>query len=196
MKFLRSPWVTGALVVVAVAVVIYQILPQLRSRRPTARPAPSASSASKPPNPIASAAPKHSTPRAPASPVANNGPDEASEPAMNRLYLEGRFAGWVTAPQRDPFLLVAPRPAQKGAVRTNSLVATWKLTGIWNQPGSRLAVINNKVYSEGDEIQGFQVHKIDGDVVWFNGTNGLERLTLGRRSSAVPAAPTNAPLPK
>ena len=201
MKFLRNPWVTGALALIALAVVFYQVFAPQRSRRPAPVSPASPAAASMPPNAVApagnSASPatplQHSASPALASRGATGGLAEAPGPGMDRTYLESRFAGWINAPQRDPFLLVAPVPAQKILVPTNSPVALWKLTGIWNQAGSRLAVINNKVYGEGDEIQGFRIQRIEGDEVWFNGTNGLERLGLQRHRSAVPPAPPNAP---
>ncbi len=191
MKFLRNPWVTGALAVIAVAVVVYQFMPQQRSGRSApVSPAPPAV-ASAPDNSGSPATPalQHSTPPASASLGATGGPAEAPGPGMDRTQLESRFAGWVNAPQRDPFLLVSLGP-QKTIVPTNSPVALWKLTGVWDQTGSRLAVVNNKVYGEGDEIQGFRIQKIEGDEVWFNTTNGLERIELKRHLSGVP---TNAP---
>lgn len=193
MKFLRNPWVTGALALVAVAVVFYQVLGSQRSRRP-APVSPAAPATARPPNAIAPApgnAQSRATPApALASLLATGSPAEAPGSGMDRSYLENRFAAWVNAPQRDPFLLVTVGPAQKIVVPTNSPVASWKLTGIWNQDGGRLAVINNKVHGEGDEIQGYRIERIEGDEVWFNGTNGLERLGLRRHRSAVP---TNAP---
>jgi hypothetical protein len=193
MKFLRNPWVTGALAVVAVGVVFYQLFaPQLRSRRPIAS-SPDAPSVQSPPPSIAPTPPPHSTAPASASAGTSGTPAESPEPAMDRAYLETHFAGWVNVSQRDPFLLVTPEPAQKNSALTNSPVASWKLKGIWNQTGSHLAIINNGVYQEGDEIQGFRIEKIEGDEVWFRGTNGIERLGLARHRSAVRATPTNAP---
>jgi hypothetical protein len=124
------------------------------------------------------------------------GPVELPEPVMDRGYLESHFAAWVNAPRRDPFLLAVPAPVQKQVVRGNSPVESWKLSGIWNQAGSRLAVINKRVYGEGDEIQGFRIQKIAGDEVWFSGTNGLERLGLQRHPSATGGASANPPREK
>jgi len=179
MKLLRNPWVTGALAVIAVAVVVYQVVAPQRSRRP----APAS-----PASPTAAVAPAPGNPGSRATPALQH-----SGSGMDRSYIESRFAGWVNVPRRDPFLLFASGPAQKNLMHTNSPLASWKLTGIWNQAGSRLAVINNKVYGVGDAIQGYQVEKIEGDEVWLNGTNGLERLGFQRHRSAAPPSPGNTP---
>jgi hypothetical protein len=55
-------------------------------------------------------------------------------------------------------------------------VIKWKLKGIWRQTGGRVAAINNGVYSEGDSIDGYKIEKIDGDQIWFQGPERLERL--------------------
>jgi hypothetical protein len=193
MNFLRNPWVTGALAVVAGVVVYFQVFaPQ--SRSPGSAPVSPLPPVS--PRPQNAVAPAPRNPPALAGRGATNGPAEAPEPRMDRTYLETRFPRWVNAPQRDPFLLIGPEPAQKNLVPTNSPVASWKLTGLWSQTDGHLAVLNNKVYAEGDEIEGYRIEKIEGDEVWLRGTNGLERLGLLRHRSAVKAPKAQAPRPK
>jgi hypothetical protein len=183
-SLLRNPWVTGVLAAAALGVVAYQFLaPQLRSRgatpaRPVARPVSSpGSNVSSLPSP----APETRDPR-----LETRDPRLEIGPGIDRGFVEARFAGWVNAPKRDPFLLVLSASAPKQSLVTNSPVATWKLSGIWNQEGVRLAVINRRVYGEGDEIEGYRVERIVGDEVWFMGTNGLERLGIQQHRSAAP----------
>ena len=115
---------------------------------------------------------------------------------MDRAFLESRFAAWVSAPARDPFLLVMPNEGHSHPVLTNSPVANWKLSGIWNQEGIRLAVINHRVYGEGDEIEGYRVERIVGGEVWFLGTNGVERLGIQQHHSPPPKTPPKPPANK
>jgi hypothetical protein len=197
-KFLRNPWVSGALAVAAVAVVIFQVLgPQSRSRRPApSNPQPPATAA--PPPVAAKSAPIASQPAPPPAPVpsrpALEDTNKTPEPLLDRAYLDRHFAGWVNAPRRDPFLLVTP-VVQKSVAPTNSPVRLWKVRALWNQTGGLLAVINNKVYSVGDEIHGYRIERIEGDEVWFAGTNGIERLEILGHRSAVPATLTNGMAP-
>jgi hypothetical protein len=194
MNFLRNPWVTGALAIVAGVVVYFQVFaPQ--SRSPGSAPKSPPPSASPGPQNAPAPAPTRPNPLALAALAATNGRADASEFRMDRAYLESRFPRWVNAPERDPFLVIAPEPALKNLVPTNSPVASWKLTGLYQTVG-HLAVLNNKVYAEGDEIEGYRIEKIDGDEVWLRGTNGLERLGLLRHRSAVKAPPAQAPRPK
>ena len=181
MSLLRNPWVTGLLAAAAIGVVGYQFLPQLRSRAPA--PAPPVSSPGSQVSSPPGLGPGTRDSRLETSRASAPMPAEAPGPGMDRGFLENRFASWVNAPKRDPFLLVLPQVDHPHQVATNSPVATWKLSGIWNQEGVRLAVINHRVYGEGDEIEGYRVQKIVGDEVWFLGTNGVERLGVQQHRS-------------
>jgi hypothetical protein len=129
-------------------------------------------------------------------------PATATTASALAVLVEQRFKSWVSAPLRDPFLLLVPGVREPSLLNeeTNSPVPTWKLKAIWNQTGSRLAVINRGVYREGDEIQGYRILKIEGDEVWFQGPTRRERLGFDRRSSKAappprPAAPQPPPRP-
>ena len=189
MKFLRNPIVTGILAVVAVIVVAYQFMGSnihFQFNSATARKVAS------------SIAPSIVSPPPAPAPVATNKVAEAngSEPdqAIDRGFLEARFAKWVAAPLRDPFLLfVTDKEKEKEEKEFQSPIAKWKLQGIWDQTGGKLAVINNRVHKIGDEIEGYKILRIEGDEVWFQGPKRKERLALERRGPAVVPNPVFLP---
>ncbi len=185
MKLLRNPLFTTGLVIVAIAVVFYQLIaPRLRLGRVFNPP-------NAPPAPLSLASAAAATP-APARVSARKSASGALALApIDREYAELHFDGWVEWPQRDPFLLLTPEPDETPAVtETNSPVPTWKLRALWAQTGSRLAVINRGTYREGDEIEGYRIDTIDTGGVWFIGPRERERLGFDTR----PRPPaTNAP---
>lgn len=186
MKALRSPWVSGALVILAVAVFLYQFR---QPRRAQPRPAPAQA-----PAPVARL-PKIKVPL-PAVPAATNA---AVLPALgiDRAYAESHLAEWADSPQRDPFFLI-PVVSDKPVHQYTSPVPNWKLKGIWRQTGGRVAAINNRVYSEGESIEGYKIERIEDDQVWFQGPERMERLgfepdNLGKGSSPPEARPGKPP---
>ena len=203
MKMLRSPWVVGALVVVAVVVVFFQAFkPQWQRWRArvessvetkTTVASPATKSAGKPlasaPN---SAKPAAKTPSVYAPPPKN---PELPQKGIDADYVASRFVGWVSSPPRDPFLSVAASRTDTNSVAEGpSPVPTWKLSGIWRQTGGRSAAINGLVYSEGDEIEGWKVERIEADQVIVRGTNRVERLTIfgGVQGSPASSPPVQA----
>lgn len=177
MKFLRNPIVTGLLVLAALGMMVYQIYAP-RWERARARV----------PQPIAAAVAAVVRAVAP-PPVATPTPAPAENPALaelepeaaiDRKYAAAHFDAWVESPARDPFLLLGaqlPEMKDPGA-DTNSPIRRMKLRGIWDQTGSRLAVIDRDVYSQGDEIDGYKIIEIGSDEVWFEGPRSKERLGL------------------
>ena len=186
MKFLRNPIVTGILAVVAVIVVLVQIAPHTRFSFRGASPPPLAA----PPAPTPVPRPHAATTTGPVALAdAKAEAERLPQQTLDREFLKLHFDGWVKWPQRDPFQVISPDPPDPSGknVETNSPVASWKLRAIWAQTASKpLAVINQRVYGEGDEIQGYKIIKIDGDEVLFQGPHRKERLALERR---VPAHP-------
>lgn len=183
MKLLRNPIVTGILAVVALAVVFYQAGgAKLLRARPKAPSATAIAPPTAPPaaNPVATAANPARDNGSPATGINSN--RESAMPsnrAVDREFAAANFKHWIRDSRlRDPFLLLQPavEAVDTTAAETNSPVATWKLKAIWNQTGSRLAVINNGVYRVGDEIEGYKILRIENDEVWFQGQNRKERL--------------------
>ena len=188
MKLLRNPVFTAGLVLVAIALVFYQLgSPGMRFGR---RFAP----ASLTPSPLSSALPAKAPPAQPARVPQKSGPQKSLPQPIDREWADAHFDGWVEWPQRDPFLLLTPDPEEiAGTVETNSPVPTWKLKAILAQTGVRLAVINRGAYRELDEIEGYRIDHIDTSGVTFMGPKGPERLGFDTR----PNAPgTNQPPPK
>lgn len=192
MRFLRNPIISGILVVVAVMVLAYQFtggaMARFRSGGLTQRVVKELVSAARPtpsmPAPVSS----------PATIETSDGPTEPT--TIDRAYLEGRFAKWVAAPLRDPFLLFADaKDKAKEEEEFASPISKWKLQGIWDQTGGKLAVINKRVHRIGDEIEGYKIIRIEGDEVWFQGPKRKERLAMERRGPAVVPNPVFLPAP-
>ena len=205
MKLFRSPWFVGLLAVVAVFTVFFNVFrPQwnrwrARMDSSTSQTAVVAQQTGMAKPLVAPVAPQAAVaaPRIPK--VYAPGPRTAGQTRDTILvdYVALHFRQWVDAPHRDPFL--APSSLTIGSATnvlaegTNS-VQTWILSGIWRQTGGQLAAINGQVYSEGDEIEGWRIEKIDVDQVWFRGTNNvLERLRF-KQFEAIPP-PIQAPAP-
>lgn len=184
MKLLRNPIFTTGLVIVAVAVVFYQlVMPRMRFGRPSAM----AGSALLPASALSALS-------APVRPAAKKVVAETPGAGIDREYAELHFDGWIEWPQRDPFLLLTPDPEELSAnTETNSPVPTWKLRAILAQTGSRMAVINRGWYHEGDEIDGYRIDRIETGGVWFLGPREKERLGFDTRPR--PAGTNSTPAP-
>jgi hypothetical protein len=190
MRFLRNPIVTGILALVAVGMVFYRfVLPYLATSSPqSVLPAIM-------PNPFATRAVANAT-------ALKQQLSEAAAPwrgpVIDREFVEGRFAKWVASPKRDPFLLlgVDPKDKEMQELLEPSPIAKWKLNAIWDQTGSRLAVINNAVHQVGDDIAGFKIIRIESEEVWFQGPKRKERLGLLNRGPTVLPDPSFIPASK
>lgn len=195
MKFLRNPIITGILAVVAVFVLAYQFSSGAMRRFHPARITKRLVTelvkvASHAPPPMPDPVPKNSV----------SDPDLTPDSEVDRNYLEGHFAKWVATPQRDPFLLFSTdKEKNKEEAEFASPLAKWKLQGIWDQTGGKLAVINKRVHRVGDEIEGYKILRIEADEVWFQGPKRKERLAMDRRGPAVMQnpifLPPTSPLP-
>jgi len=162
----------AVLAALAVVVVGIQFWPMLRSRF--------ARSSPPPPSPAPTAAP--SAPAKPPTPPADSpAPPQAPKSTLEIAVLESNSVRWAEAPRNDPFKV----RFYVGAQGTNSRPAREVLTlnAVWEQAkDSRLAVINNHVFSEGDVIVlkdrdvilQYRVSDIEPDRVWVDGPNGRE----------------------
>jgi hypothetical protein len=179
MKLLRNPIVTGILALLAVGVVFVQFGGMKLFRSGTT--APMRATLETPPAPANQLpAPSRVVQEQPASKAIQDGLTSTGSLArgMDHEFAAAHFNTWVTEGRmRDPFLLIQPAMEDSSSgTDTNSPVASWKLKAIWNQTGSRLAVINDGVYRVGDEIQGYKILRIENDEVWFQGPGRRERL--------------------
>jgi hypothetical protein len=103
--------------------------------------------------------------------------------AIDRQMAEARFSQWAESPRRDPFRLV-PFVSDLPVHAYPSPVLGWKLQAIWRQTGGRIATINNRIYAEGDKVQGYRIQKIEADQVWFDGPDGPEALSFPQPGAA------------
>jgi hypothetical protein len=184
MKPLRNPIVVSILAVVAVVMVLYQVFGDklFRPRRPASPAPPPAAAPAGPAKPAAqptavpNPAAKLFTKRA--ATYTNLEAALVPSQGVELAQVEPRFSTWVSAPMRDPFLLLAPSTKSTGLDnQTNSPVPTWALQAIWIQTGSRSAVINDRVRRVGDEVEpGYKLIRIERDEVWFQGPDRNERL--------------------
>jgi hypothetical protein len=159
--------VAGALVVVAVAALL--LWPKLKS------------------SPVAAAANRSqqvtNLTAAAANPgvtnVATNaspGPDNL--PKLDRRAILERWPEWVEGRYRDPFQVVFP--VSTGAVAQAELTPArhLKLSATWVQTGSRLAVIDQRVYGVGDKVAGYTVLQIEHGRVDLQGPERNETITF------------------
>src|SRR5204863_779461 len=152
MKALRSPWVSGGLAALALAFVGYQVLGGLRGH--------SSTSSGEQPVPVAVSAPVAWAPVSQGSgglqPSPSKAPQASSDNGMDRPFIGLHFTNCTEGGKRDPLLLHAA-VQQDAATNAPSQQAKWKLKAIWNQTGSRVAVLNNTLYQEGDTIEGYKI---------------------------------------
>lgn len=186
MSFLRNPFVSGLLAAVAVVLLFYRlVLPRWQSRGLIV-----------PPSITQLVAPN----RVPATSTSRVEPfvetfNTLPERGIDREFIEARFAKWVASPQRDPFLLlgVDPDAKSKEELDFHSPIVKWKLNCIWNQTGSRLAVINGRVHQIGDYIEAYKIIRIEDAEVWFQGPKRKERLGLAQHGPVVLPNPVFLP---
>jgi len=164
-KLLRNPVAVTVLAVLAVAVMAVQFWPMLRPRFARSSPPPP------PPTPavIPSKPAKPAKPPAD-SPVPSQGPAATVEIGV----LETNALRWAEAPRNDPFKVRFYVGSAQGATNRTAMEAL-TLNAIWQQTdGAPLAVINNRLLSEGDVILEFKITTIEPDRVWVDGPNGRE----------------------
>jgi hypothetical protein len=179
MKFLRNPLVVGVLAAIAC---IYSVWTALGSRSPRSSPA-----AAEPPAATTApdASPLPSGPTTPAETVADlpASTGDASGRAMDIPAVASLAGRWIESPRRDPFRIERPRENRPSGPPASQLLA---LRAVWRQTGSQLAVINEQILREGDQLQGFAIETIEAEGVWVRGTNGRERITFPASIAMLP----------
>ncbi|MBT5926183.1 MAG: hypothetical protein HOH33_06160 [Verrucomicrobia bacterium] len=98
--------------------------------------------------------------------------EKGKEFFMDASTIKMRLSQWVQSPLRDPFQHFSKQPDYAG------VAAFLKLSAVWRQTRTRLAVINQKVLEEGDIIEDYRIDRIEGERVWMHGPIGLEPLEL------------------
>jgi hypothetical protein len=179
MKFLRNPIVVGVLAIIACAYSVWTALGSRRPRFSQGSDTPAAATPSPDTAPLPS-----STPAAPelasnTSPVSDLSPDRLIDiPTVASL-----AARWIESPRRDPFRVERPRESRPSGPPASQLLS---LRAVWRQTGSQLAVINEQILREGDQLQGFAIETIEAEGVWVRGTNGRERITFPASIAMLP----------
>lgn len=177
MKLLRNPLTVAALAVLALGVVVWNLARPLWTRYQTRAKA-------------APAAARKATRVTPAIPqVRPDAPAATSLTPINLEVIQARLVEWIDSPLRDPFEAYLGGLRGTPGPRAADLLA---LKAVWRQTGQRLAVINDAVVGEGDQVLGFRIDRIEGDVVWVHGTNGTERLQFPDPAGYGPGSPNPA----
>lgn len=132
------------------------------------------------------ARPTHSA----AAQAATNAPAGIALVRMDTEQLRREAPRWVVDPVRDPFQPVRP-PAAEGPA-PESPVSQFRLGATWMQTGARLAVIDQKVFREGDELVGYRIVRIEPAKVLVQGRERVEEITF---TSYRPDAPKTSWVP-
>ena len=185
MKLLRNPVVVSLLAVLAVAVVLHALWPQLTGFLSSGR---------EPDAPVARAV----IPAAPNQATALPTPAPAAQPAgvaLDQPLERTDLPRWSGSPTRDPFRS-AHVSNPDGSMTIVPAAKKLALSSILRQTGGSVAVINLQIVGEGDTIEGFLIQKIETDRVWVTGANGLEAVgfksDLAARTNDRPDVPGGA----
>jgi hypothetical protein len=111
---------------------------------------------------------------------------------MDTAFLRREAPRWVVDPVRDPFQPL--RRLVVEAVAPESPVSQFRLGATWMQTGARLAVIDQKVFREGDDLVGYRIVRIEPAKVLVQGRERIEQITFtSYRADAPPTSwvPTN-----
>ncbi|HNQ91108.1 MAG TPA: hypothetical protein PKM73_21040 [Verrucomicrobiota bacterium] len=95
---------------------------------------------------------------------------------IDRVAVQNRWLSWLNAPARDPFLWVKAQTAKE--VAEVSPAQYLKLSATWLQTGSRLAVIDQRIYGEGDVVKGFKILRIGASEVLLEGPEKNDTITF------------------
>lgn len=95
---------------------------------------------------------------------------------MDLAAARARWPGWLNSPQRDPFEIKTPPPPRKATPETP--VSRFQLLAIWLQTGGRFAVIDQRVYGEGDPLAEYRILRINADEVVVRGGDRTEKITF------------------
>jgi hypothetical protein len=182
MKLMRSPIAVGVLVVIALLLVgnslknsrsVQNMWNRTFTKQSAPKPAPAPKPTAKPaaaakPTTARSASARQSTTTSPVPQAADA--DSPTIVPVDVAVVRADAARWTESPRRDPFWRRPSATDRKGKSAKDLL----SLKAIWRQTDSTLAVINNRVVSEGEDILGFNIATIEIDRVWVEGPDGRE----------------------
>ncbi len=79
---------------------------------------------------------------------------------IERDYVQRRWKDWLAGATRDPFQMRPIQPVARDGAEMSS-ARHLKLSATWLQTGSRLAVIDQRIYGIGDQVNGFRILRIE-----------------------------------
>jgi hypothetical protein len=103
---------------------------------------------------------------------------------IDRRYVQERWKMWLADATRDPFQIYLP--AETGRDGEVSPARHLKLSATWLQTGSRLAVIDKRIYGVGEEVGAFKILRIEPGEVYLQGPEKTEAINF---TSYVPPPP-------
>jgi hypothetical protein len=178
MKLLQNRVFVGVMAVGALALVTWRIWP-LVQRPARARPLPVIAPAS------STALPTAAVSQPPTATTNKSDPRPVAEPLVIRqsgFDLSGVNVNAPSTgelPRRDPFQVHSVPTASQGS--NPPAMQLLRLNAVLRQTGGALAVINNRVLSEGDTILGFTIETIGAEHVWVTSRGGKEELVFPQR---------------
>jgi len=178
MKLLRHPVVVMLLAVLALALVLKNFVWPFMGRAPRSPLQPSA--ATTPASAQSKAAPEE-------QPLLESRaqPRPARTTDVDLVLLQANSGRWAESPRHDPFQ-IRRSPALSSTTQIGPpAMELLKLSAVWRQTGSTLAVINDHVVSIGDAILQFRIQTIEADRVWVEGPNGREQVAFKFGSPAL-----------
>lgn len=165
---LQNPWIVAGLAVAAGGALVYQLTARTRAMkaRSSSPGAPAVSLVSQ----------SREQPGGAVRPAAVTVPVTSSW-GIDLAFVNQRYPKWLESPNRDPFSgLLREAPTNQMTVTNASDVL--QLSAIWRQTGQRLAVINGQVVAEGIEMEGYQIEKIEAQIVRVSGLRGMEEIRM------------------
>ena len=178
MKLLRHPVVVMLLAVLALALVLKNFVWPFMGRVPRPPLQPSAAT------PPASAKSKPAPEQQPLL-ESHARPKSARTLDVDLVLVQANSGRWAESPRHDPFQ-IRRSPGLSSTTQTSPpAMQLLKLSAVWRQTGSTLAVINDHVVSNGDAILQFRIQTIEADRVWVEGPNGREQVAFKFGSSAL-----------
>lgn len=148
----------GALAAIVAGALVWNFWP---ATKPASKPPPAA---------VAQAANPASAP----APGAAEGEGEPSTNVEEQLplapldpaFAQGRWSRWLELPRLDPFMVMYPlAPVVAENLEPELDASRFRLMALWLQTGSRMAVLDDRIRSEGELHEDYRILRIEPDQV-------------------------------